>query len=69
MEQESDDFGFLGVKLERNIETGLVYMRQYGLIERVFESLGLYNGMVAKKHIPLGGKPLFKDKYGPPTHG
>ena len=43
-------------------------MHQDVLIERIVESLGLYYGMVFKKHTPLGGKPLIKDKDGPPAH-
>ncbi len=41
LEQEDDAAGFLGVKMERDSNTGLLEMTQTGLIERVVEALGL----------------------------
>ncbi len=43
-EQEDDDAGFLGVKMECDSSTGLLEMKQTGLIERVIEALGLDDG-------------------------
>jgi hypothetical protein len=40
LEQEDDAAGFLGVKMERDSNTGLLEMKQTGLIERVIEALG-----------------------------
>ena len=44
LEQEDDAAGFLGGKMERNSNTGLLKMKQTGLIERVIEALGLDDG-------------------------
>ena len=44
LEQDDDATGFLGVMLERNNETGLIEMNQYGLIERVAKELGRDDG-------------------------
>ena len=41
LEQEDDASGFLGVKMERDSNTGLLEMKQTGLIDRVVEALGL----------------------------
>jgi hypothetical protein len=46
LEQEDDAAGFLGVMLERDPETGLLEMKQTGLIKRVIKALGLDNGFV-----------------------
>ncbi len=40
LKQEDDAAGFLGVKIEHNSNTGLLEMKQTGLIERVVEALG-----------------------------
>ena len=69
LEQQDDDAGSLGVVLKCNNKTRFIKMRQYGLIERIIEALGLYDGMVTNKHTPLEGNQLVKDKYGPPVHG
>ena len=42
LEQEDDAAGFLGVKLERDSNTGMLEMKQTGLIDRLIEALGLY---------------------------
>ena len=44
LEQEDDAAGFLGVKFDRDSETGMIEMKQTGLINRVVESLGLDDG-------------------------
>ena len=41
LEQENDAAGFLGVTLERDEKTGLLEMKQTGLIQRVIEAVGL----------------------------
>ena len=50
LEQEDDAAGFLGVKMERDSNTGLLEMKQTGLIERVVEALGLDDGYAWGKH-------------------
>ncbi len=44
LEQEDDAAGFLGGKKECDSKTGLLEMKQTGLIERVVEALGLDDG-------------------------
>ena len=68
LDQEDDTAGFLGVTLERNNKTGLLEMRQDGLIEQIFEALGLDCGIVTKNHTPSEGKPFVRYKSGPPYH-
>jgi hypothetical protein len=64
LEQEDDAAGFLGVRLERDSETGLLEMKQEGLINRVIETLGLDIGIINGKATPAEGKPLVKDVDG-----
>ena len=64
LEQEDDAAEFLGVKMERNSNTGLLEMKQTGLIERVVEALGLDDGYARGKHTPAETKPLVKDEDG-----
>ncbi len=64
LEQEDDAAGFLGVKMERDSNTGLLKMKQTGLIERVTEALGLDDGYAWGKHTPAETKPLVKDEDG-----
>ena len=52
LEQEDDAAGFLGVRLERNEDTGKLEMKQSGLIDRVLEALGLDVGTVHGKATP-----------------
>jgi hypothetical protein len=44
LEQEDDAAGFLGVKMKCDSTTGLLKMKQTGLIKRVVEALGVDNG-------------------------
>jgi hypothetical protein len=44
LEQEDDAAGFLGVTLKQDSETGLLEMKQTGLIKQVIEALGLDDG-------------------------
>ena len=64
LEQEDDAAGFLGVKFDRDSETGMLEMKQTGLIERVVEALGLDDGYARGKHTPAKTKPLVKDEDG-----
>jgi hypothetical protein len=64
LEQEDDAAGFLGVKIARDSNTGLLEMKQTGLIERVVEALGLDDGYARDKHTPAETKPLVKDEDG-----
>ncbi len=60
-EQEDNAAGFLGVMLEWDPETGLLEMKQTGLIKRVIKALGLGNGLVKEKYTPSESKPLVKN--------
>jgi hypothetical protein len=64
LEQEDDAAGFLGVKMERDSNTGLLEMKQTGLIERAVEALGLDDGYARGKHTPAETKPLVKNEDG-----
>ncbi len=64
LEQEDNAAGFLGVKMERDSNTGLLEMNQTGLIERVVEALGLDDGYACDNHKPAETKHLIKDKDG-----
>ena len=64
LEQEDYAAGFLGVKMERDSNTGLLEMKQTGLIERVVEALGLDERYDQGKHTPAETKPLVKDEDG-----
>ncbi len=52
LEQEDDAAGFLGLRMECDSNTGLLEMKQTGLIERVVEALGLDDGYTRVKHTP-----------------
>ncbi len=69
LEQEDDVSGFLGVNLEKDTETGLIEMKQTGLIDRVIKTLGLDVETVNSKAMPAKHKPLVEDEEGPPTRG
>jgi hypothetical protein len=64
LEQEDDAAGFLGVKMERDSTTGLLEIKQTGLIERVVEAWGLDDEYAWGKHTPVETKPLVKDEDG-----
>jgi hypothetical protein len=64
LEQEDDVAGFLGVKMECDSNTGLLKMKQTGLIGRVVEVLSLDDGYAWGKHTPAETKPLIKDEDG-----
>jgi hypothetical protein len=65
LEQEDDAAGFLGVKFDCDSNTGMIEMKQTGLIDRVVESLGLDDGYAQGKHTSAKTKPLVKDEDGP----
>ncbi len=67
LEQEDDAAGLLGVKMERDSNTGLLEMKQTGLIEKVVEALDLDDGYARGKHTPAETKPLVKDEDGVPA--
>jgi hypothetical protein len=69
LEQEDDAAGFLGVTLDCNGPSGLLEMKQTGLIKRVIEALGLDDGYTKGKHTPAESKPLVKDAEGEGVHG
>ena len=52
LEQEDDAAGFLGFTLGCDEATGIMEMKQVGLINRVLETFGLYNGMTKNKFTP-----------------
>ena len=64
LEQEDDAAGFLGVKLDRDSSTGLLKMKQTGLINGVVEALGLDDSYARGKHTPAETRPLVKDADG-----
>ena len=61
LEQQDDAAGFLGVTLGCEEETGLMEMKQVGLINCVLETLGLDDGITKNKFIPYESSPLVKD--------
>ena len=65
LEQEDDAAGFLGVRLEKDEATGLLEMKQTGLIDRIIETLGLDVGTINGKSTPAEHAPLVKDVDGP----
>ena len=69
LEQETDAAGFLGIKMERDPVTGLLEMKQEGLIARILEAMGLDSGTVNPKATPAEGAPLVKDADGEPATG
>jgi hypothetical protein len=69
LEQEDDAAGFLGVTLEPDPETGLLEMKQTGLIKQVIKALGLNDGLVKGKKTPSESKPLVKNINGEAASG
>ena len=64
LEQEEDAAGFLGVTLGLDEKTGLMEMKQVGIIDRVIETLGLDDGISKGKLTPAESTPLVKDNDG-----
>jgi hypothetical protein len=69
LEQETDAAGFLGIRMERDSKTGLLEMKQEGLILRIIEAMGLDVGTVNSKWTPAEAAPLIKDSEGDPASG
>ncbi len=69
LEQENNAAGFLGVTLDCDGLSGLLKMKQTGLIKRIIEALGLDDGYTKGKHTPVDSKPLVKDVDGEGVHG
>ena len=65
LEQEDDATGFLCVTLGCDEATGLMEMKQVGLIYRVIKTLVLDNGMEKNKYTPFESSSLVKDADGP----
>ncbi len=61
LEKEDDAAGFLGDTLDCDGLTGLLEMKQTGLIKRVIEALGLDDGYTKGKHTPAESKPFFEN--------
>jgi hypothetical protein len=60
LEQEDDAAGFLDVTMDHDASTGLLEMKQTGLIKRVIEALGLDDGYAEGTRTPAATKPLVK---------
>jgi hypothetical protein len=69
LEEEDDAAGFLGVRLERDPDTGMIEMKQTGLIDRCIEAMGLDIGQINSKWTPAEAKPLVKDEDGENARG
>ena len=52
LEQKEDAAGFLGIWLSKDTETGLLELKQTGLIDRIIEAMGLDVGTVNGKATP-----------------
>ena len=55
--------------MELEINTGLLEMKQTGLIHRVIEAVGLDDGMMKGDFTPSEQRPLVKDADGKPPIG
>ncbi len=64
LEQETNAAGFLGIRMERDPDTGLLEMKQEGLTLCMFEAIGLDVGTVTPKRTPAEAAPLVKDAEG-----
>ena len=64
LEQEDDAAGFMGITLVCDETTGLMEMKQVGLIDCVIETLVLDNGMAKGKSTPDKSTPLVKNTDG-----
>ena len=64
LEQEDDAAGFLGVQMSKDTKTGLLELKQTGLIDIIIEAMGLDVGTVNGKATPAQNAPLAKDVDG-----
>ena len=69
LEQDHDSDGFLGVNLECDEETGLLDMKQPGLIDCVINTVELDYGMAKGKYTPDRSLPLVNNEDGVPVSG
>jgi hypothetical protein len=69
LEKEDDAAGFHGVTLDCDASTGLLEMKQTGLIKQAIKALGLDDGYAKGRHTPAETKPLVKDADGGAAHG
>jgi hypothetical protein len=69
LKQEDNAAGFFGVTQNHDASSGLLEMKQMGLIQRVITALGLDDGYAKEKHAPVESKPLMKDADGEGAHG
>ncbi len=69
LEKEGNATGFLGVTLNRDPSTGLLQMKQTGMIKRVAKALGVDDRYAKGKHTPAESKPLVKNADGKEAHG
>ncbi len=57
-QKEDNAAGFLGVTLDRDASTGILEMKQTGLIKQVIKALGLDDGYAKGKHTPAQNQGL-----------
>jgi hypothetical protein len=69
LEKEDNAAGFLEVTLDCDASTGLLEMKQTGLIKRVIKALGLDDGYAKGKHTLAKTKALVKDADKEVAHG
>jgi hypothetical protein len=69
LEQETDDAGFLGIRMECDSDTGLLEMKQEGLTLGIIEAMRLDIGFVTPKWTTAEAAPLVKDSEGAPATG
>jgi hypothetical protein len=69
LEKEDNAARFLGVTLDCDALTGLLEMKQTGLIKRVIKALSLDDGYAKGKQTPAKTKALVKDANGEVAHG
>ena len=62
LEKEDEAAGFLGAEFEHDKSTGMIEMKQTGLVKWVIKALGLDDGYAKGKHTPAKAKPLVKDE-------
>ena len=67
LEQETDAARFLGIWMERDPNTGLLEMKQEGLILRIIEAMDLDVSTINPKWTPAEAAPLIKDSEGAPA--
>ena len=69
LEQEDDAAGLLGVTLDQESNTGLIEIKQTGLIKHFIEAVGLEDDAVKGIFTPSEQRTLVKYSYGKPPSG